>query len=158
MKFENIPRKTPVTENRKSKSPPNIDKDSNENKDMNLSHIKSEEGHDRKDSNSESHTKKVGSKGVSQLKCSICDDWLEDTHFVQCPSVTSHKFCFPCSKDSIKKQGFGNDVFCPSGKRCPLIGSNLPWAFMQSEIQTILATKGRPKPSKDENGKEDEKQ
>lgn len=142
----------------KSKTPPSIDKDSNnENKDENSVNVKTEDiNNERKDNNSESHTKKVGPKGSSQLKCSICDDWLEDTHFVQCPSVTSHKFCFPCSKDSIKKQGFGNDVFCPSGKRCPLIGSNLPWAFMQSEIQTILATKGRPKQVKDEGGKEED--
>eukprot|EP00794_Sanderia_malayensis_P020449 gene20449-22465_t len=79
------------------------------------------------------------------LKCSICSDMLEDTHFVQCPSVANHKFCFPCSKESIKKQGSGSDVFCPSGKHCPLVGSNLPWAFMQSEIQTILSTEVKPK-------------
>ena len=119
---------------------------------------KTEDSNERKDGEPEGHTKKTGVKGSSQLKCSLCDDYLEDTHFVQCPSVPSHKFCFPCSKDSIKKQGFGNDVFCPSGKRCPLIGSNLPWAFMQSEIQTILATKGRPlKQSKDEHVKDEEK-
>merc|ERR1711962_161353 len=78
---------------------------------------KTEDIAERKDAAApEGHTKKTGAKGSSQLKCSICDDWLEDTHFVQCPSVPSHKFCFPCSNDSIKKQGFGNDVFCPSGK------------------------------------------
>lgn len=38
------------------------------------------------------------------LKCTICQERLEDTHFVQCPSVTIHKFCFPCSRDSIKRQ------------------------------------------------------
>lgn len=89
---------------------------------------------------------------TNHLKCSICGDLLEDTHFVQCPSVGSHKFCFPCSKDSIKKQGSGSDVFCPSGKRCPLVGSNLPWAFMQSEIQTILATETKVKEEARENG------
>jgi len=142
----------------KPKSPIN-DKEPSEKEKDEASKI--EENVDRKDAlPSEGHTKKSGAKGVSQLKCSICEDWLEDTHFVQCPSVTTHKFCFPCSKDSIKKQGLGNDVFCPSGKRCPLIGSNLPWAFMQSEIQTILATKGRPKQVKEEAppSKEDEKQ
>lgn len=71
---------------------------------------------------------------------------LEDTHFVQCPSVTTHKFCFPCSRESIRKQqqvsqsnsGPG-EVYCPSGARCPLLGSSVPWAFMQNEILTILA-------------------
>lgn len=137
------------SEHIKSKSP-NNDKEPTE-KEKDESH-KLEENVDRKELGPvpEGHTKKSGGKGVSQLKCSICEDWLEDTHFVQCPSVTTHKFCFPCSKDSIKKQGLGNDVFCPSGKRCPLIGSNLPWAFMQSEIQTILATKGRPQKMKEE--------
>lgn len=73
------------------------------------------------------------------LKCTICSQRLEDTHFVQCPTNSHHKFCFPCSADSIKKQGPNNEVFCPSGERCPLTGSNIPWAFMQGEITTILA-------------------
>ena len=79
-------------------------------------------------------------KSQSILTCSICHDRLEDTHFVQCPSVGNHKFCFPCSRESIKAQGAGSEVFCPSGERCPLQGSNLPWAFMQGEIATILGT------------------
>ena len=153
-------RKTQLSENGNSKLPQDIEKDlCNDTKEENGNNNKSEESNERKDNSSDNHTKKTGPKGISQLKCSNCEDWLEDTHFVQCPSVTCHKFCFPCSKDSIKKQGFGNDVFCPSGKRCPLIGSNLPWAFMQTEIQTILATKGRPKPSpKDEAMNDEEKQ
>jgi len=72
------------------------------------------------------------------LKCNLCSQRLEDTHFVQCPTVGHHKFCFPCSADSIKKQGANQEVFCPSGERCPLSGSNVPWAFMQGEITTIL--------------------
>ena len=72
------------------------------------------------------------------LKCTLCHERLEDTHFVQCPSVGDHKFCFPCSRESIKRQGAGNEVYCPSGKKCPLVGSNVPWAFMQGEIATIL--------------------
>ncbi|XP_059156332.1 probable E3 ubiquitin-protein ligase IRF2BPL [Physella acuta] len=72
------------------------------------------------------------------LKCTLCQERLEDTHFVQCPSVAEHKFCFPCSKDSIKRQGAGSEVYCPSGNKCPLSGSNVPWAFMQGEIITIL--------------------
>ena len=72
------------------------------------------------------------------LKCTLCQERLEDTHFVQCPSVSDHKFCFPCSRESIKRQGAGSEVYCPSGKKCPLVGSNVPWAFMQGEIATIL--------------------
>lgn len=83
------------------------------------------------------------------LKCKLCNERLEDTHFVQCPSVLLHKFCFPCSRMSIKKQQQNistnntgqnaNEVYCPSGERCPLQGSNVPWAFMANEINTILA-------------------
>ena len=73
------------------------------------------------------------------LKCALCQERLEDTHFVQCPSAQDHKFCFPCSRDSIRRQGSGAEVYCPSGKKCPLVGSNVPWAFMQNEIATILA-------------------
>ncbi|GBP16359.1 Interferon regulatory factor 2-binding protein 1 [Eumeta japonica] len=28
------------------------------------------------------------------LKCTLCQERLEDTHCVQCPSVNHHKFCF----------------------------------------------------------------
>uniref|UniRef100_A0A915ARB9 Interferon regulatory factor 2-binding protein 1 & 2 zinc finger domain-containing protein n=1 Tax=Parascaris univalens TaxID=6257 RepID=A0A915ARB9_PARUN len=72
------------------------------------------------------------------LKCTLCHERLEDTHFVQCPSVSAHKFCFPCSKESIKKQSNAQEVYCPSGEKCPLVGSQTPWAFMQGEIATIL--------------------
>ncbi|KAM8842316.1 interferon regulatory factor 2-binding protein 2-B [Synchiropus picturatus] len=73
------------------------------------------------------------------LNCTLCHERLEDTHFVQCPSVASHKFCFPCSRESIKQQVATGEVYCPSGRRCPLVGSDVPWAFMQGEIATILA-------------------
>lgn len=82
------------------------------------------------------------------LKCTICHERLEDTHFVQCPSVMDHKFCFPCSRDSIKMQGAGTEVYCPSGKKCPLVGSNVPWAFMQGEIATILGEDYNKEPPK----------
>jgi len=84
---------------------------------------------------------------VPPLKCTLCQERLEDTHFVQCPSVSCHKFCFPCSRSSIRKQQTQvsngtsqatGEVYCPSGDRCPLLGSNVPWAFMQNEIATIL--------------------
>ncbi len=47
---------------------------------------------------------------AATLKCTICQERLEDTHFVQCPSISHHKFCFPCSRDSIKRQGAGSEV------------------------------------------------
>ncbi|RWS29457.1 interferon regulatory factor 2-binding protein 2-like protein [Leptotrombidium deliense] len=85
---------------------------------------------------------------TAPLKCTLCQERLEDTHFVQCPSVSSHKFCFPCSRASIKQQqqqhasnggSSPGEVYCPSGEKCPLLGSSVPWAFMQNEILTILA-------------------
>lgn len=85
-----------------------------------------------------SSTRDLPLPGAESLKCTLCNERLEDTHFVQCPSVTEHKFCFLCSRDSIKRQGAGAEVYCPSGKKCPLVGSNVPWAFMQGEIATIL--------------------
>ncbi|XP_057371257.1 interferon regulatory factor 2-binding protein 2-B-like [Daphnia carinata] len=83
---------------------------------------------------------------AATLKCTICQERLEDTHFVQCPSISHHKFCFPCSRDSIKQQGAGSEVYCPSGEKCPLAGSNVPWAFMQGEIATILGEEMNNKP------------
>lgn len=76
------------------------------------------------------------------LCCTLCRERLEDTHFVQCPSVPHHKFCFPCTRGFIRIQGQGGEVYCPSGERCPLAGSSVPWAFMQGEISTILAGDG----------------
>ncbi|MFH4978717.1 hypothetical protein AB6A40_005426 [Gnathostoma spinigerum] len=76
--------------------------------------------------------------GERMLKCTLCHERLEDTHFVQCPSVSAHKFCFPCSRSSIKKQGCSQEVYCPSGEKCPLVGSSMPWTFMQGELATIL--------------------
>ncbi|XP_066908227.1 interferon regulatory factor 2-binding protein 1 [Halyomorpha halys] len=86
---------------------------------------------------------------TATLKCTICQERLEDTHFVQCPSVPHHKFCFPCSRDSIKRQGAGSEVYCPSGEKCPLANSNVPWAFMQGEIATILGEEFKPKKERD---------
>ncbi|XP_075904955.1 interferon regulatory factor 2-binding protein 2-B [Nelusetta ayraudi] len=90
------------------------------------------------------------------LCCTLCHERLEDTHFVQCPSAPSHKFCFPCSRHSIKQQqgttgttGGGGEVYCPSGERCPLVGSSVPWAFMQGEIATILAGDVKVKKERD---------
>ncbi|XP_053700476.1 probable E3 ubiquitin-protein ligase IRF2BPL [Synchiropus splendidus] len=83
------------------------------------------------------------------LCCTICHERLEDTHFVQCPSAPNHKFCFPCSRESIKAQGASGEVYCPSGDKCPLVGSNVPWAFMQGEIATILAGDVKVKKERD---------
>ena len=75
------------------------------------------------------------------MQCLLCHRTLEDTRFVQCPSTTSHKFCFSCSRESIKKQSEGStDVYCPSGMKCLVIGNTTPWAFMEQEISTILQT------------------
>lgn len=83
------------------------------------------------------------------LCCTICHERLEDTHFVQCPSVLVHKFCFPCTRNFIRSQGPGGEVYCPSGEKCPLVGSNVPWAFMQGEISTILAGDVKVKKERD---------
>ena len=75
------------------------------------------------------------------MVCLLCHRTLEDTRFVQCPSQTQHKFCFSCSRESIvQQQGKSSDVYCPSGMRCLVVGSTTPWAFMEQEITTILAT------------------
>ncbi|XP_061536172.1 interferon regulatory factor 2-binding protein 2-B-like [Phycodurus eques] len=91
----------------------------------------------------------AGVAGGVPLCCTLCHERLEDTHFVQCPSVALHKFCFPCSRASIKTQGASGEVYCPSGGRCPLAGSDLPWAFMQGEITTILAGDVKVKKERD---------
>lgn len=86
------------------------------------------------------------------LKCVLCNGRLEDTHFVQCPSQAAHKFCFSCSRDNIKAQGArGGEVYCPSGSKCPLVGSTVPWAFMQEEITTILNGENDVKKEKADN-------
>uniref|UniRef100_A0A8C6Y669 Interferon regulatory factor 2 binding protein 1 n=1 Tax=Naja naja TaxID=35670 RepID=A0A8C6Y669_NAJNA len=90
-----------------------------------------------------------GGASSAPLCCTICHERLEDTHFVQCPSVQGHKFCFPCSRDFIKAQGAAGEVYCPSGEKCPLVGSNVPWAFMQGEIATILAGDVKVKKERD---------
>ena len=75
------------------------------------------------------------------MQCLLCHRTLEDTRFVQCPSTSPHKFCFGCSRDSIKKQlDSSSDIYCPSGMKCLVSGSTTPWAFMEQEITTILQT------------------
>jgi len=90
-------------------------------------------------SNGAREGQEVQPDGAPLLKCTNCRGKLEDTHFVQCPSNIGHKFCFSCCRESIIKQG--NEAFCPSGDKCPLQGSIVPWAFMQEEIETILGEK-----------------
>uniref|UniRef100_A0A3P8V7N5 Interferon regulatory factor 2 binding protein 1 n=2 Tax=Cynoglossus semilaevis TaxID=244447 RepID=A0A3P8V7N5_CYNSE len=78
------------------------------------------------------------------LSCSLCHERLEDTHFVQCPSVPGHRFCFPCTRIYIQSRRGDGEVYCPSGERCPLDNSpnSPPWAFMQGEVSTILGSAG----------------
>ncbi|XP_070827276.1 interferon regulatory factor 2-binding protein 1 [Chaetodon trifascialis] len=78
------------------------------------------------------------------LSCTLCHERLEDTHFVQCPSVPGHRFCFPCTRVYIQSRRGDGEVYCPSGERCPLDNSpnSPPWAFMQGEVSTILGTAG----------------
>uniref|UniRef100_A0AC35TVI0 IRF-2BP1_2 domain-containing protein n=1 Tax=Rhabditophanes sp. KR3021 TaxID=114890 RepID=A0AC35TVI0_9BILA len=72
------------------------------------------------------------------LRCTLCQQRLEDTHFVQCPSELAHKFCFPCSRQAIKTNFASAEVYCPSGQKCPLANNSVPWTFMPNEIGTIL--------------------
>ncbi|AWO98595.1 putative interferon regulatory factor 2-binding protein 1-like [Scophthalmus maximus] len=73
------------------------------------------------------------------LSCTLCHERLEDTHFVQCPSVPGHRFCFPCTRVYIQSRRGDGEVYCPSGERCPLDNSpnSPPWAFMQGESRII---------------------
>lgn len=36
--------------------------------------------------------------------CALCQERLANTHYVQCPSVFRHKFCFPCCRERIIRQ------------------------------------------------------
>lgn len=73
------------------------------------------------------------------MECLLCHKALDDTRFVQCPSTVLHKFCFACSRESIKTQSVeSQDVYCPSSMKCLVKGSTTPWAFMEAEITTIL--------------------
>ena len=73
------------------------------------------------------------------MECLLCHKPLDDARFVQCPSNVFHRFCFPCSRESIKNQmSNSKDVYCPSNLRCLVQGSVTPWAFMEQEISTIL--------------------
>ncbi|XP_075581523.1 interferon regulatory factor 2-binding protein 1 [Pelecanus crispus] len=83
------------------------------------------------------------------LRCGLCRRRLEDAHFVQCPAVPAHRFCFPCARRAIRARGASGEVHCPSGGRCTLAGSGLPWAFMQGEIAAILAGDVRVKRERD---------
>lgn len=78
-------------------------------------------------------------KKLETMECLLCHKPLDDSRFVQCPSSSKHKFCFTCSRDSIKQQSANStDVYCPSGMKCLVQGSSTPWAFMEQEIATIL--------------------
>lgn len=75
-----------------------------------------------------------------RLHCTDCNESLQNTHFVQCPRVKHHRFCFPCSKKSLLKQYGG--AYCPSGMKCSeesSPGVAVPWAFKPHEIESILS-------------------
>lgn len=57
------------------------------------------------------------SSSHDELKCLTCSERLEDRHFVQCPSVSVHKFCFACSKKSITKQRLGKSQMSKQSSR-----------------------------------------
>ena len=69
--------------------------------------------------------------------CFHCARTLRETRFVQCPSVQYHRFCFSCTGKYLRAQDSSRDVFCPSGKSCPISGSSTPWAFIPSEMAII---------------------
>ena len=73
--------------------------------------------------------------------CFTCKSVLEESHFIQCPAVTKHRFCFQCTSRIIDQQmalhGMSSEVHCPSGDDCPVAGSNMPWAFFESEMAAV---------------------
>ena len=79
-------------------------------------------------------------KESKNMFCSTCAQLLEETHFVQCPSIAEHKFCFDCCRAHIKLQKTqGNiEIHCPSGSDCRHLSSNGPWSFMRSEMDMIM--------------------
>ena len=88
--------------------------------------------------------------------CFICKSVLEESHFIQCPAVSRHRFCFYCTSKVIDKQLMGNgsgEVHCPSGDNCPVAGSTVPWAFFESEMTAVkmAAAKGTSAPTPSSN-------
>ena len=85
------------------------------------------------------HSPQEKKRTLEIMECLLCHKALDDSRFVQCPSSPKHKFCFTCSRDSIKNQSANStDVYCPSSMKCLVQGSSTPWAFMEQEIATIL--------------------
>lgn len=56
------------------------------------------------DSNDKQSSSSNNSSPEAKLNCLICSKNLVDRHFVQCPSVLIHKFCFSCTRNSIRDQ------------------------------------------------------
>ncbi|XP_063710641.1 interferon regulatory factor 2-binding protein 1-like [Symsagittifera roscoffensis] len=94
---------------------------------------------------SNNSTPSVGTVSSSaSYNCFICKSVLEESHFIQCPSVTKHRFCFQCTSKVIDQQFHGptgtgstTEVHCPSGEHCPVAGSTVPWAFFESEMTAV---------------------
>lgn len=96
-----------------------------------------------------------GEAAVAKARCRNCLIKLEGTHFVQCPAVCEHKFCFECTRNYLRKHSSVSsstsshnahqleEIYCPSSDKCILPGSSSPWSFLQTEINTILCGETR---------------
>ena len=91
---------------------------------------------------SSSHSSPIVEKNSPiSMECLICHKVLmDDSKFIQCSLIDSHKFCLMCSRDSIKQQlASSKVVYCPSGCKCLLTdGSTKQWTFKKDLIVAIL--------------------
>jgi hypothetical protein len=59
------------------------------------------------------------------VKCRICQKVIDNANYIQCPSVSEHRFCFRCCKDMVSKATDDSPATCPSGERLASALSNL---------------------------------
>ena len=55
------------------------------------------------------------------VKCRICQKIIDNANYIQCPSVSEHRFCFRCCKEMVSKATEESPATCPSGERWVLI-------------------------------------